>query len=433
MATITGTDAGETLTGTNQADRISGVGGADWLSGLGGDDELDGGAGADLLDGGAGFNTASYRASAAGVTVRLDLGLGQGGEAAGDVLLGIEGVIGSAHADLLVGTDVRNLLRGGGGGDSLVGAGGDDELEGGAGGDGLFGDAGFDTASYAGSTAGVLVILGDSRFVRDGDATGDTLFSIEGLRGSAFADILGGDDLRNVLRGGSGNDSLGGFGGEDALFSDAGNDNLDGGAGNDLLDGGAGNDNLEGDPGNDELRGGAGSDTASFFDDFSTAGVRADLASGVASGVDIGNDRLFGIENLTGGRHNDLLFGNDGANVLTGDGDGDTLTGRGGADRFNYDYVDQSRPNAPDLIQDFNRAQGDRIDLAGIDARIGATGNQAFTFIGQGPFTGEGQLRYHREFGVTYVEANTGATTAGPELVIVLNGLFTLQTGDFVL
>ena len=90
--------------------------------------------------------------------VCLDLGYGLGGDAQGDGLYGIEGVIGSAHGDVLVGKDDRNVLRGEDGNDALFGLGGDDELEGGAGADELYGDVGFDSASYKGSPAGVVVI-----------------------------------------------------------------------------------------------------------------------------------------------------------------------------------------------------------------------------------------------------------------------------------
>ena len=66
------------------------------------------------------------------------------------------------------------------------------------------------------------------------------------------------------------------------------------------------------------------------------------------------------------------------------------LVGRGGADRFDYDDTDDSTPAAPDLIRDFSRAQGDRIDLRGIDANEQASGNQAFKFIGQAAVHGRG-------------------------------------------
>src|SRR5215207_11651813 len=103
------------------------------------------------------------------------------------------------------GTEYADQLFGFAGNDTLIGFDGNDVLEGGAGADELFGSAGFDTASYKSSPAGISILLYNSGTYR-GDAQGDHLYSIEGLRGSAFADGLFGDDYRNVLRGEGGND-----------------------------------------------------------------------------------------------------------------------------------------------------------------------------------------------------------------------------------
>src|SRR4051794_41489360 len=83
------------------------------------------------------------------------------------------------------GTEFADQLFGLAGNDALIGFGGNDVLEGGAGADELFGSAGFDYASYKGSPAGVTVVL-SYPYVLGGDAVGDHLYSIEGLRGSAF-------------------------------------------------------------------------------------------------------------------------------------------------------------------------------------------------------------------------------------------------------
>ena len=74
-----------------------------------GNDALIGGAGADSLDGGAGTDTADYSGAGAAVTVYLDGTTSSGSDAAGDVLSNIEHLIGSAFADLLVGTAVPIL------------------------------------------------------------------------------------------------------------------------------------------------------------------------------------------------------------------------------------------------------------------------------------------------------------------------------------
>lgn len=59
---------------------------------------------------------------------------------------------------------------------------------------------------------------------------------IEQALGSAFDDVLQGNDAANVLRGGAGSDTL---------YGGAGDDTLDGGAGGDMLDGGDGTDTAQ--------------------------------------------------------------------------------------------------------------------------------------------------------------------------------------------
>ena len=50
-------------------------------------------------------------------------------------------------------------------------------------------------------------------------------------------------------------------------------------------------------------------------------------------------------------------------------------------------------------FSDFNSGQGDKIDLSAIDADAGTAGDQAFTFIGSGVFTGvAGQLHFDLNF-----------------------------------
>ena len=212
-----------TGSGNDLANRLAGAGGDDSLSGGAGNDTLIGGAGADTLDGGTGTDTASYATAAAGVVVDLASGTGTAGDAAGDVLLSIENLIGSGFADTLAGNGGANLLDGGAGNDSLSGGAGNDTLIGGAGSDTLDGGSGSDTASYAFSAAAVAVDLaGGSGTV--GDAAGDVLQSIEHLTGGSGNDTLRGDGGANRLDGGAGNDVLEGCGGNDTLVGGSGSD-----------------------------------------------------------------------------------------------------------------------------------------------------------------------------------------------------------------
>jgi Ca2+-binding RTX toxin-like protein len=318
---------------------------------------------------------------------------------------------GDNASNLLNGTNLADQIYGLAGNDTLVGFDGDDVLEGGAGADELFGDSGFDLASYRGSGAGVRVGLGNP-FAFDGDAAGDTFFSIEGVIGSAYTDLLFGSDERNVLRG---------EGGADVLF---------GGGGDDLLVGGGGGDVLYSEAGADELRGGAGADVAWY--DLSPQAVRVDLAAGTGFGGDAEGDRLFSIEGVHGSAENDRISGNAAANQLAGYIGADTLSGGGGADRFFYFAASDSTVAAPDRILDFSRGQGDKLVVGTMDANAQVNGDQAFQFIGQGAFTRAGQLRWFQQNGDTIVEGNTTVATAGAELRIVLDPLVNLQASDFI-
>ncbi len=168
------------------------------------------------------------------------------------------------------------------------------------------GGADTDTASYAGSNAGVTVSLVSGVTGSGGHAQGDTLTAIENLNGSGHNDNLTGNNSANNLRG------------------NAGNDTLNGGNGGDTLIGGAGGDALDG---------GGGRDTADYAG--SNAGVTVNLNTGMHSGGHAQGDTLSNIENLSGSSHGDTLTGNNLVNVLTGGDGADTLVGGAGNDTLN--------------------------------------------------------------------------------------------------
>ena len=227
---VIGSDYGDTLRGDigdNEIyggwgnDIINGLAGDDRLFGEAGDDELWGQAGADELHGGGGVDTAVYWFSEEAVTVNLKDGTAQGGDAEGDVLVGIENLWGSEHDDVLIGDDGANRLSGEFGNNEFYGNGGDDVLVSGADADLLDGGAGMDTVSYNWSNEGVMVNLGDG-IVEGGHAEGDILVDIENIEGSFHDDVLVGNNMVNQLSGGSGNDELeGGEGADHFIFSSA--------------------------------------------------------------------------------------------------------------------------------------------------------------------------------------------------------------------
>ncbi len=182
----------ERIVGSTHDDVLTGDRGGNTIDGGRGDDVLDGGAGADTLVGGEGRDTASYAGSSAAVSVDLGAGTAAGGDAAGDVHLGIENLTGSVNDDLLTGDASANTLNGGAG---------DDRLDGGEGADRLIGGDGKDAAVYSrsGEAVNVNLELGTSS---GGMAEGDTFRGIEDVVGSAFNDFLTGDAVDNVLAGG---------------------------------------------------------------------------------------------------------------------------------------------------------------------------------------------------------------------------------------
>jgi Ca2+-binding RTX toxin-like protein len=206
----------------------------------------------------------------------------------------------------------------------------------------------------------------------------DTLISIENIIGSAFADVLRGNELRNDIQGGAGNDLIEGRGGWDAISGGAGEDEIHGGDGGDSLDGGAGADLIYGDSGEDFLNGGdgvdvlhggdgvdylsgdagddfiygddgndiisqgegldtidggAGSDTVNFWGGAITIDLKITTAQSFAAGQSI---RLISVENILGSDFDDHLTGDGAANSFTGRAGANVLDGGAGGDTAIY-------------------------------------------------------------------------------------------------
>ena len=125
---LIGNGAANRLTGGAGNDTMDGGSGRDVLTGGNGADLIRGAMGADTLSGGAGVDWLWYIGSDAGINVNLARNTATGGHAAGDVISGFEGVVGSAFAD---------TLTGGAGADSIFGNAGSDVLTGGLGRDGF--------------------------------------------------------------------------------------------------------------------------------------------------------------------------------------------------------------------------------------------------------------------------------------------------------
>jgi Ca2+-binding RTX toxin-like protein len=374
-AQVGGDAAGDRLIGIENAigsafgDVLIGTTAINLLDGSTGNDTLTGGAGADTLAGGLGVDTANYLTSTAAVSIDLTSTTAQvGGDAMGDVLVGIEGVNGSNFNDTLVGNDKDNILSGNGGNDSLVGGKGADTIDGGA---------GIDTLSYAASTGAVTVNLA-TNVNTGGDAQGDSIVigTVENLIGSALDDSLTGDGNSNSIQGGDGKDTLAaGSGGVDTVLGGAGDDSIQVGNGltaTDHIDGGAGADKLalSGNSyaaglvfsattvvnveeidltvGNDyKLTLNNATNGSGLFVDGSGLGVGDTLNLNAAAettaalkaigGAD--NDTIAaggGADTLDGGLGNDTIGGGAGNDAITGAGGADTLDGGKGVDTADY-------------------------------------------------------------------------------------------------
>ncbi len=288
----------ENVLGSLQSDTLIGNSANNVLRGGNGNDYLEGGLGDDDLYGDAGLDTASYSSASSAVVVNLATGTASGG-AGNDKLFGIENIIGSRLNDTLTGDGNNNLITGGQGNDTIDGG------------------AGSDTVSYQDATVGIFADI-NYDFLGYGSVSNglqyDTLYNIENMIGSNFADTIYGSNQNNVIEGGKGNDYLNGdigidtvsyanasssvrvnlntgtaSGGDgtdqlisfeniiaskfsDSLYGTSSNNTIEGGAGIDYISGLGGNDILIGGTGNDTLNGGLGSDIFKFYlnDDFDT-------------------------------------------------------------------------------------------------------------------------------------------------------------------
>ncbi|HEX2040892.1 MAG TPA: calcium-binding protein [Acidimicrobiales bacterium] len=402
IGSATGNDE---LIGDETPNRLEGRGGNDRLTGLDDNDTLDGGAGVD--------DTVSYTAAPLGVTVNLALGTAGGSGSGADSVSGVEHVLGSPFADVIIGAGTDNDLIGNHGDDRLVGHPGDDTLDGG---DGL------DTVDFSSATSAIAVNLGVTAVPQATGEGNDTLLSIEHAVGSSLADVLTGSSDPNTLTGGAGSDTLRGLGANDTLVggdgldtvdfsttgagvvvdlgtgtavgegSDSvltvenvtgstGDDTITGDDGANVLGGGAGNDILVGLAGNDSLNGGAGRDAASYAT--ATAGILVNLTTASGSGTTVGVDSLVALENVIGTNFDDALTGDGAANALYGQSGADTLAGLGGNDTLDgglgvdtADYsaavsgvrVDLQSP----LSQDTGGAGRDTLAMGSIENLVGS-------------------------------------------------------------
>lgn len=396
------------LYGNTGNDQLIGGTGNDWLNAGAGADTMEGGTGNDVYDvdaiGDIVIESSSLVTEIDSVSSSITYELTTNVENL--TLTGTLSINGSGNSlnNAITGNSAVNMLRGYSGVDQLVGGAGNDTLDGGNGADSMTGGDGSDI--YYVDNAGDKVIETNAVTNTGGIDRVDSYISSYTLG----ANVENGRILSSSTARLTGN-SLGNI-----LYA---------GAGNNILDGAT------------------GSDTASY--QYATAGVTISLANTAAQATGgSGSDTLLSMENLTGSNYADRLTGNAGSNalnggagndVLTGGLGVDQLTGGAGADRFDFNGLAEMGLSSVtrDTIADFKTSQGDKIDLQDIDANAALVGDQAFSFLGTvSMFTGNatGKLRLDAVNHILY--GSTDADTAA-EFAIVLTGVSSLRSADFVL
>ncbi len=381
--TLIGSLGTNTLAGFDGNDFLSGGSGADSLLGGAADDLVMGGSGADFLDGGAGLNDiASYTLSTAGVQVDLvSASPATGGDAQGDVLTGIE------H---LVGSNFNDVLTGGPGVNWLFGQSGSDRLDGGKGADSLFGGSGNDVVIYDALDAAIMGGLGMDTLVggigndaiqmnqapfhfAGGFASFETIQLGSGndyfLGSSVSSDFLSYGAGGVAVFGGSGADYIAArgngaiVGNDDSLYGGNGNDVIWGGGGSDVVSGDSGNDAIYGGFGNDKISGGSGYDVVYFGRDEGNDSIKD------AEGLVIfwGNDALEVTPTYDGVDPSEVLitYGLTDVTITFTDGSSGSITfGKGAVQTLNlFDYANGDAGNSatppPQYVRDVWSAEWD--------------------------------------------------------------------------
>ena len=321
-----GSDAIDNLNGIENRDLsnndvIYGYGGADSINAKSGDDIIIGGEGNDAITGGDGFDISVYTGLFADYTITPQL-----------TSYYVEDTVGTDGRDSISQIERLNFQDGFYDLSTSTFTPYDEVFVATATAESFAGDnEGTDTVDYSNSDAAVSVDIKDN-ILSGGYAEGDSLSGIEAIVGSAYDDLIKGDNGINTINGGAGDDQIYGRDGDDTLLGGDGADKMRGGDGNDVIYTGAGDDT--------DVRGEAGNDTIYGED---------------------GADKLQGSEGddtLYGGDGNDLLYGDDTDELLTGN---DILDGGAGDDSLRGGYGDDTYIASAGLDDIFDLGGNDKI------------------------------------------------------------------------
>lgn len=399
----------------------------DVIYGNAGNNVIEGGTGADTIYGGDGTDTVSFKSSDTAVVVDLRFGTTWDGRY-NDRIFSVENAIGSRFGDTMYGDASDNLFEGGGGADLINGG------------------AGNDTIGFGGATGPVIV---DLRTQTTWDGTSNAMLtSIENVIGSGFADIILGDAGDNLIDGGEGADTIDGGTGSDTIsFVNAANavvvdlaarltwdgasndtltsiENVIGSRFNDTIRGDAGDNLIQGDGGADQILGGAGNDTVAFT--HASGPVTIDLGSQLTWDGQ-SNSTLSSIENAIGSRYSDVIFGDDGNNLIDGGGGADTVYGSAGNDTISFATSKSSV--TIDLAYQSTWDGLNNVTLSSIENAIGSKFNDTIlagderNMTPDGILTGNGgsdTFGFHKGFGHQVI-----TDFARDDIIKVERGLFT--------
>ncbi len=316
IATLIGSDSGNTVA-TSAGDDV-------FIGGLGNDTFI-ASLGNDTFDGAAGSDTITYVNATGAVTLDLSVLTAQATGYGTITLTNVENITGSDYDDTLVGDAAANVLLGGLGNDTVSGGDGNDTMD---------GQGGINTVTYAGGSTGIVtdmsVLDGAGYFMVAQGANSDRVKNFAVFIGTGLADTITGDGSNNTVYGGSGADIIATAGGDDLVQGDAGNDTMDGGTGTNTLTYAYTNTPIVADMGVVNGGGyytlnlGAESDQAKSFAILVASGG-ADTITG-----DNGANIIYagtGNDTISGGSGADTIFGEAGVNVLSGDGSNDVIVG----------------------------------------------------------------------------------------------------------
>ncbi len=384
------------VTGSVMNDEIIGGNLNDILRGGLGNDVFVGHNGADLIIGGphtgvlannlalTDYDTVDYSRETGlqGITVDFDLITGQVKDTFGklDTLKGIEHIIGTARADIMLGSSTTRyeIFTGGNAADLINGRGGvSDEVR-------------YDRET---GSLGVIVDLDATSATqgtgRDTFGNIDTLINIERVSGTMFSDEIRGNGADNTFTGLKGAD---------------------------ILDGGLGNDGVRYD-----LDEGFG-DAAGL----ATFGVRVNLTPSVL-GTGIARDgfktvdTLISIENVLGTDYSDRIVGSAVSNILQGQGGADYLSGLGGNDTLRGGNNADHLLGGAGIDQLFGDYGSDVLNGgAGSDTLTGGFGYDIYAFTGPVTLANLGTdtiMDFEDGLDVIDLSGLTAALTGGPDPV----------------